>query len=256
MKLVIDSDDGSYTLEEDGRVERGALYSQAGFDAVSRQWVRVAFAVRHSYTFTWLGRPVIQLPEDLLRVQELIVATRPDVIVETGVAHGGTAVFYASLCELCGNGRVIAVDVEIRPHNRRAIEAHAQAPRIALIEGSSTDPATVSAVKARIQPGERVMVVLDSRHDRAHIAGELEAYAELVAPGCYLIVNDGIISDLSDLPNGKPAWRHDNAHAAIEAFLAAHDEFELGAPPWAFNESTITRSAVSHWPAGYLRRRG
>ncbi len=157
MKLEIDTEAG--VLIRDG--ERLPLYGDASFRALSDLWVKVGWNQKYSYTFSWLGVPIIQLPEDMIRYQEVVARLKPDVIVETGIAHGGSAIFSASLCRLLGKGRVVAVDIEIRPHNRRAIEAHPLADLLALIEGSSTDAATIEAVKAQIRPGESVLVVLD-----------------------------------------------------------------------------------------------
>ncbi len=153
--------------------------------------------MKHAYTFTWLGRPVIQIPEDLLRLQELVTRVQPDVIVETGVAHGGSLVFHAGLCKLLGRGKVIGVDIEIRPHNRAAIEAHALAHMIELVEGDSVDPAVVAEVASRIGPDDTVLVILDSHHAREHVLAELEAYAPLVSPGSYAVAMDGYFMELA-----------------------------------------------------------
>ncbi len=153
-------------------------------------------------------------------VQELIWKNRPDVIVESGVAHGGALVLYASLLELLGRGRVIGIDIEIRKYNRLAIESHPASRRIALIEGSSTDTSTVGAVRSRIQPGESVMVMLDSNHTRDHVRAELELYAPLVGPGGYVVVFDEVMPMVADAPNGKPSWDLDNPLEAVRDFLA------------------------------------
>ena len=133
MRYTIDLRQQSLRVEADGKSETLELYSPTGFAALSRLWLTVGWSLKYSYQFSWLGRPIIQLPEDLIRIQELIYQVKPDVIVETGVAHGGGQVFFASLCKLLGRGRVIGVDVEIRPHNRAALEAHALSPLITLI---------------------------------------------------------------------------------------------------------------------------
>jgi cephalosporin hydroxylase len=221
---------------------------------VSDAWLRIGWDQKYVYSFTWLGRPVIQLPEDLLRVQEVIAAVRPDAIVEAGVAHGGSLVFYATLCQALGRGRVIGIDVEIRPHNRRAIEEHPLASHIELIEGSSTDPGTVAQVRERIAAGETVMVTLDSNHRRDHVLAELRAYADLVTPGSYLVVMDAIAGRLPGAPRTEPDWSWDNPGTAIEAFLAEDDRFVAEEPPFAFNEGLVTER-VTYWPGGYLRRR-
>jgi cephalosporin hydroxylase len=257
MKLSIDTSLGTLVVDPD---EAGAtsrtidLFGPEAFAVLSRHWLRTAWANKYCYTFTWLGRPVIQFPEDLLRLQEVIVDLRPDVIVETGVAHGGSLVFFASLCQILGTGRVIGVDVEIRPHNRAALDAHPLRPLISLIEGSSTDRLVLDQVRACTGPAARVMVVLDSNHTRDHVRAELDAFSDLVTPGSYLIVEDGIMADLADVPGGEAAWATDNPLAAVADFLAEHPEFVAEPPAWKFNESRLS-AGVTQWPGGWLRRR-
>ena len=255
MKLTIDSEARTLTVEEGGDGPRVLpLYSRESFELLSREWVRVGWNEKYAYTFSWMGRPVIQLPEDLIRVQEVIWATRPEVVVETGVAHGGSLVFYAGLLEAMGHGRVVGVDIEIRPHNREAIEAHPLAGRIELIEGDSVSPEVLARVHDAVGEAESVMVLLDSSHTRAHVAAELEAYHGLVTPGCWLVATDGIMRDLADVPRGEPGWATDHPAAAAEAFAAAHPEFAWEQPPRPFNESELTAN-VTHWPGAWLRRR-
>src|SRR5207244_12678203 len=155
--------------DTDGRQQRLPLYSREAFELLSDQWVRVGWSARYPYTFTWLGRPIIQLPEDMVRAQEVIYRVQPDVLIETGVAHGGSMIFYASLFEAMGKGRVISIDIEIRPHNRTAIEAHRMKKRITLIERSSTAAQTLTEVRDLMKPAESVMVVLDSNDTRAYV---------------------------------------------------------------------------------------
>lgn len=201
-----------------------------------------------------MGRPVIQLPEDMIRMQEVIFQVQPDVIIETGVAHGGSLIFYSSLCRAMGKGRVIGIDIEIRPHNRRAIEAHPLNDRIELVEGSSTDPGIVAQVKSLVKPGEAVLVILDSNHTYAHVHDELEAYADLVTAGSYIVATDGIMLDLADVPRGVPAWATDNPTFAARDFAAEHPEFVIEQPTWPFNESGLDQN-ITHWPGAWLRRR-
>lgn len=182
------------------------------------------------------------------------MAVQPDVIVECGVAHGGSLVFYAGLCKILGRGRIIGVDVEIRPHNRAAIEAHPLSAAITLIEGSSIATETVKQVRQLVQPGERVLVVLDSNHTKAHVLVELEAYAPLVTPGSYIIAMDGIKEWVAGRVRTGPEWNWDHPQAAVEDFARAHPEFRLAAPPFPFNESLLTRQEVTYWPKAYLQR--
>jgi cephalosporin hydroxylase len=253
VKIAVDTDAGTITLTGDGPPRTLPLYSREGFECLSHLWLKVGWNQKHVYTFTWLGRPVIQLPEDLLRVQEVLHRVRPEVIVETGVAHGGSLVFYASLCKAMGTGRVIGVEADLRPANRAALQSHPLAPYITLVDGSSTDPRTVERVKAEAGPGRRAFVILDSAHDRRHVAAELEAYHDLVAPGSYLVATDGIMKDLADVPRGRPSWAIDNPRDAVLDFLRAHREFAEEQPAWAFNESDLARN-VTHWPGAWLRR--
>jgi cephalosporin hydroxylase len=213
-----------------------------------------AMRVKHPYTFTWLGRPVIQFADDLLRLQEIVYRVQPEVIVETGVAHGGSLIFHASLCRLLGRGRVIGIDVEIRPHNRAAIEAHPLSPLITLFEGSSIDPEVVSAVRANVGPDRTTLVVLDSNHTRAHVLAELEAYVPLVSPGSFIVVMDGhVMEAAAEAPVAAADWATNNSNAAVREFAAAHPEFEHGEPPLLFNESPLT-VPLSGFRGGVLKR--
>jgi cephalosporin hydroxylase len=253
MKLIIDDEAGVLGVEHPGGVEQLPLYSRRAFELLSRSWLKVGWNQKYVYTFSWLGRPIIQLPEDMIRIQEVIFRLRPDVIVETGVAHGGSLVFYASLCKLLGQGRVVGVDIEIRPHNRQAIEQHALAGLITLVEGNSVDPLIVERVKAMIRPGETVLVLLDSNHGRDHVLAELEAYHSLVTTGSYAVATDGIMELVADTPRAGEAWQTDNPAEAARQFAKAHPEFVLEQPPWPFNESELVEN-VTHWPSAYLRR--
>ncbi len=254
MKLTIDTMEKTLTQEVEGERRVFDLYSLEAFELISRQWVKVGWNQRYSYTFSWMGRPIIQLPEDMVRMQEVLYRVRPDVIIETGVAHGGSLIYYASLCRAMGKGRVIGIDVEIRLHNRKAIEAHELSSLTTLVEGSSTASDVVNYVKSLVEPGEVVMVILDSCHAKDHVLKELEAYRDLVTPGSYLVATDGIMRDLHDVPRGKPEWAWDNPAAAAREFAEKHPEFVIEQPEWPFNESALTEN-VTHWPDAWLRRR-
>ncbi|HEY3274287.1 MAG TPA: CmcI family methyltransferase, partial [Methanocella sp.] len=183
-----------------------------------------------------------------------IYRLKPDVIVETGVAHGGSLILYASLMRSVGKGRVLGIDIEIKPHNRKAIETHELAEYITLIEGSSTDPAVIQKVRSLIKPGETVMVVLDSNHSKRHVFEELEQYHSLVTPGSYIVATDGIMKDLCDVPSGKDSWAQDNPCEAAREFLKIHPEFALEPPAWSFNESKLDAS-ITYWPDSWLKKR-
>jgi cephalosporin hydroxylase len=249
MKVSIDTD--ARSLECDG--ESMPLYGDRAARIISDIWLKVGWNQKYSYGFTWLGVPIIQLPEDILRYQEAVFALKPDVIVETGIAHGGSAILSASLLRLIGKGRVVAIDIEIRPHNRRRIEAHDLIGMITLIEGSSTEPKVLQEVRAAIKQDQRVLVVLDSNHSYAHVAAELEAYAPLVTPGSYLVATDGVMRDLTDVPRGDKSWRKDNpAQAAID-FAAKHPEFRIETPARAFDETQFAHN-LTYWPDAWLKR--
>src|SRR3972149_7042784 len=191
MKLTIDTSENKLVCELDGKRQILDLYSKEAFELISMQWVKVGWNQKYPYTFSWMGRPVIQLPEDMIRVQEVVYRVKPDVIIETGVAHGGSLIFYASLFKAMGKGRVIGVDIEIRPHNRRAIESHELFSFITLIEGSSIEKSVVSRVKSLVKPGETVLVILDPNHPRQHVLAELDAYYDLVSPASFIVGADG-----------------------------------------------------------------
>lgn len=244
--------DARVVVTDDGRPLPFA--SREGFALISEIWIQAGWDMKYVYGFTWMGRPVIQLPDDLVRVQEAIYAVKPDVVLETGIAHGGSLVFYAGLLKAMGRGRVIGVDIEIRPSNRAALEAHELFDRITLIEGSSTDPQTVARVRAALRPGERLLAILDSNHLRDHVLAELRAYADLVAVGSYVIATDGIMRDVAGAPRTGADWRTNNPVAAVDAFLREDDRFERHLPARAFDESLGIADNVSYFRDGWLRR--
>jgi cephalosporin hydroxylase len=229
------------------------MASPEAFHLVSRAWLRCGWDVKYVYGFSWMGRPVIQLPDDMVRIQEVIYRLRPDVIVETGVAHGGSLIFYASLCKAMEKGRIIGIDIEIRPHNRQAIEAHELFPWITLLEGSSTDAAIIEQVKGLIQPGETVLVLLDSNHTKAHVLDELERYGPMVTQGSYIVATDGVMAQVAGAPRTQPDWTWNNPLSAIDEFVAAHPEFVVEEPAFPFNEGVVTER-VTYWPRAYLKR--
>ena len=204
----------------------------------------------YSYVWTWLGLPIIQMPTDVVVAQEIIWHARPDVIIETGVARGGSVIFFASMLQLLGSGRVIAIDVDIREHNRNAIASHPLAHRVSLVEGSSTDPGTIERVKAQLGPADRVMVVLDSDHTHDHVLAELRRYSPLVTSGQFLVVADTLIEDLPPQEHRPRSWGPgNNPKTAVDAFLRESDgSFEVD--EFINNKLLLTSSR-----GGYLRRR-
>jgi len=252
MKITIDTETKAVEVESQNGRETFDLYTKEAFELISRLWVKTGWDQKYQYTFTWFGRPMIQLPEDVLRIQEVIYQLKPDVIIETGIAHGGSLILWASLCKAMDRGRVIGVDIEIRPHNRQALESHELFPWITLIEGSSTDSAIVQNIKSMIKPNDIVLVILDSDHTKQHVLAELEAYHSMVTPGSYIVATDGIMQDLYDVPRGKPEWIKDNPTEAALEFASRHSEFSIEQPKWPFNESQLDQN-ITHWPKAWLR---
>lgn len=241
------------SVEEDGKTVTYKLDTPEAFAIISRAWLRAGWDNKHVYSFTWMGRPIIQLPEDMLRIQEIIYYIKPDVIIETGVAHGGSLVFYASLCKSMERGRVIGVDIEIRPHNRKAIEDHQLFPLITLIEGSSIDEAVVNEVKSLVRPGERVLVLLDSHHIKDHVLAELEAYSPLVNVGSYIVAMDGIMEQVAGAPRTQPDWTWNNPKRAALEFVERNADFAIEEPTFLFNEGNVSER-VTYWPCGFIKR--
>lgn len=254
MKIIIDTSTNKLYHEDENDQIAFDLYTKESFELISQLWLKIGWNEKYPYTFSWMGRPIIQLPEDMLRIQEVIYRIKPDVIIETGVAHGGSLVFYASLCKAMEKGRVIGVDIEIRPKNRNAIETHELSSLITLIEGDSISIEVVGRVKSLIQPGETVLVLLDSNHTRTHVLAELDAYHDMVTQGSYIVTTDGIMKDLYDVPRGNPEWVNDNPSAAALEFAKAHSEFVIERPEWLFNESELN-NGLTHWPDAWLKRR-
>lgn len=231
----------------DGAREISAMGGDAELRHLTRRWMDQANQRRYSYHFTWMGVPIIQYPQDILAMQEIVWSMRPEVIVETGVARGGSLVFYASMLELLGCGEVIGIDIDIRPHNRAAIEGHPMARRIRLVQGSSIDHAIVEAVHQMVG-GRRALVVLDSNHTHAHVLAELFAYASLVPVGGHLVVMDTVIEDMpTDSFPDRPWGPGNNPKTAVQEFLASHPNFTTEVD--IHNKLLITVA-----PGGYLRR--
>ncbi|MBY0369527.1 cephalosporin hydroxylase family protein [bacterium] len=214
----------------------------------SQTWLEKASPHRYSYNFRWMGRPIIQLPQDILAMQELIWTIRPEVIVETGVAHGGSAIFYASMLELVGgNGKVLGVDIDIRSHNRAEIEKHPLSHRIDLIQGSSTSPEVMDQVRAKVAGRGPVLVTLDSNHTHEHVLEELRLYSPLVTRGSYLVVFDTVVEDMPDRFFANRPWKKGNSpKTAVWEFLKENARFEV-------DTAIDAKLMISVAPEGYLR---
>jgi cephalosporin hydroxylase len=241
-----------------------SLGSDRDLQALSRIWVRETAIHKWSYNFTWMERPAIQFPNDAWAIQELIWSIRPDLIIETGIAHGGSLVFSASMLALLdmsdaieggkmldprlSKRKVIGLDIDIRAHNRAAIEAHPMASRIHLIQGSSIAPEVVSEVQHIARNYQRVLVCLDSNHTHAHVLGELEAYAPLVSKGSYCVVFDTIVEDMpKDMFLDRPWGPGDNPKTAVWEYLKTHDEFQI-------DKNIEHKLMITVAPDGFLRR--
>lgn len=220
-------------------------------DKLSFDWFLASARARYSYQFTWLGIPIIQYPQDIVAVQELIWSVKPDLVIETGIAHGGSLILSASILELLGgDGRVVGVDIDIREHNRVAIEAHPMFRRIEMIEGSSIDPGIVARIRSLAEDRERVMVFLDSNHTHDHVLAELEAYQALVTPGSYLVVFDTVVEDMpEEFYPDRPWGPGDNPKTAVHQFLAGNDRFEI-------DTGLEQRLGITVAPDGYLKCKG
>jgi len=220
----------------------------------ARAFLRPSLDAKYSYNFSWMGRPIIQYPQDILAVQEIVWAVKPDLIIETGIAHGGSLILFASLLELnaaCGGpqeAHVIGVDIDIRNHNRQAIDAHPLSRRITMIEGSSIAPETIGQVRKLASGRRRIVVSLDSNHTHAHVLAELNAYAPLTSVGSYCIVFDTIVEDMpADMFTDRPWGPGDNPKTALFDYLKTHPEFEI-------DSGLDDKLLISVAPSGYLKR--
>jgi cephalosporin hydroxylase len=224
-----------------------AMSEDKSLETLTRQWFDRSIQHGYSYHFRWMGLPVIQYPQDMVAMQELIWRIQPDVIVECGVARGGSIVYYASLLQLLGRGgRVIGIDIDIREENRRALEAHPMARHFTLIEGSSIEAATIAKVRSQIHDGETVLVVLDSNHTHDHVLRELEAYSPSVRKNSYVVVFDTVIEFIDTSFEDRP-WGHgNNAYTAVRAFLETNKRFEIDLAIQEKLQITVA-------PYGYLR---
>ncbi|MFT3934710.1 MAG: cephalosporin hydroxylase family protein [Chitinophagaceae bacterium] len=203
---------------------------------------------QYSYNFSWMGRPIIQYPQDMIAMQEIIWELKPDLIIETGIAHGGSLIYYASLLELIGNGKVLGVDIDIRSHNKAEIEKHPMFKRIEMIQGSSVEQDTVDKVAAIAKNHQTILVSLDSNHTHEHVLRELELYSPFVSKGSYLVAFDTIVEDLpNDYMPGRPWRQGNNPKTAVWEFLKSHPEFEI-------DKSIDNKLLISVGPDGYLKR--
>jgi cephalosporin hydroxylase len=210
----------------------------------------IARSDRHhwSYQWTWLGVPIIQMPPDIVATQEIVWKTRPQLIIETGVARGGSLIFYASILELLGEGHVIGIDIDIRAHNRESIENHPLSKRIELIESDALSPSLHDLLKEKVTQGQRVMVILDSHHTHEHVKRELELFADYVTPGQYLIVADTVVEYIPEQSHRPREWGVGNNPAtALKEFMNSDTRFKL-------DDATNAKLLLTSSPGGYLVR--
>lgn len=237
----------SFIEERNQRV--AANGENASLQAAANTFNEASNKAQYSYNFSWMGRPIIQYPQDMIAMQEIIWSLKPDLIIETGIAHGGSLIYYASLLELIGKGEVLGIDIDIREHNRREIESHPMFKRIKMIQGSSVDKNLVEDVKQFAAGKQTVLVCLDSNHTHEHVLQEMELYAPFVTKGSYLVVFDTIVEDLpNDYLPGRAWSKGDNPKTAVWKFLESNPDFEI-------DRSIDNKVLISVAPEGYLKRK-
>lgn len=231
--------------------ERAELINSYGSNeelkAAAQRFNEVSNRDRYSYNFSWMGRPIIQYPQDMVKMQELIWSIQPDILIETGIAHGGSLIYYASIMELIGKGEVLGIDIDIREHNRREIEAHPMAKRIKMIQGSAVDESIAQQVREAAAGKQTVMVCLDSNHTHEHVLRELELYAPLTTVGSYCVVFDTIVEDMPAKMYDRPWDVGDNPKTAVREYIKQHPEFEI-------DKQIDNQLLISVAPDGYLKR--
>lgn len=237
---------------EEFKKQNRQMIERMGDDQVlidqSKKWMGIANPYEYSYHFSWMGRPIIQYPQDMIAMQEILWEVQPDLVIETGIAHGGSLIFYASILELIGKGEVLGIDIDIREHNRCQIESHPMFKRISMIKGSSISGDIVAKAGKAASQKKTVLIVLDSNHTHEHVLKELELYSGFVTKGSYLVVFDTIIEDMP--PNSFPdrPWeKGNNPKTAVWEFLKNHDEFVV-------DKNIDHKLLISVAPDGYLKR--
>ena len=214
---------------------------------LTRKWFDTSFRHEYSYHFTWLGRPIIQYPQDMIALQEIIWKTKPDLIIETGIAHGGSLIFSASILEMIGKGKVLGIDIDIRKHNRKEIENHHLFKRIRMIEGSSVDPKTIKKINFLAKNKKKILVLLDSKHTHKHVLNELKLYSPLVKKGGYIIVFDTMIENMpkNSFPD-RPWDKGNNPKTAVKEFLKHNKRFKI-------DKEIERKLLITSCPDGFLK---
>ena len=224
------------------------MSQDSGLKKLTRDWFTGSSKYEYSYHFSWLGRPIIQFPQDIIAAQEIIWSVQPDLIIETGIAHGGSLIFSASMLELVGgNGQVLGIDIDIREHNRIEIEKHPMFRRITMIEGSSIDDSVLEKVHDFAKGKERILVFLDSNHTHEHVLREMELYSPLVTKGSYLVVFDTVVEDMPDESFADRPWgKGNNPKTAVWEFMKTNDRFEI-------DKEIENKLLITVAPDGYLK---
>jgi cephalosporin hydroxylase len=237
----------TFKEELDRRVSEYA--DDKGLQSIAKDWIEESMKKKYVYNFSWLGRPIIQYPQDIIAIQEIIWSVKPNLIVETGIAHGGSIILSASILELMGgDGKVVGIDIDIRKHNREEIEKHPLSKRIHMIEGSSTDSKTAEEVYRMAKGKEIVLVILDSNHTHEHVKKEIELYHSLVTKGSYLMVFDTVVEDLpKDYFEDRPWNVGNNPKTAVHEFLRNNKDFEI-------DKAIQNKLIITAAPDGYLKR--
>lgn len=241
-----------FEKERKNRIERNGENEE--LKDLSKQWIEKSMEVQYVYNFSWMGRPIIQNPIDIVAMQELIWEIKPDLIVETGIAHGGSLIFSASmltLLEICGEierGEVLGIDIDIRAHNRAAIEAHPMSKKITMFQGSSIDNTMIQKVHEFAKRGKKILVCLDSNHTHEHVLAELNAYASLASVGSYCVVFDTVVEDLPDeIWDDRPWGKGNNPKTAVWEFLKTNDDFKI-------DKNIENKILITVAPDGFLKR--
>jgi cephalosporin hydroxylase len=241
----------SFKKEVQERID--AIGADENMKASAHAFLKASVESKYSYNFSWLGRPIIQYPQDMVAMQEILWEVKPDLIIETGIAHGGSLIFYASILELISTctghqGEVLGIDIDIRPHNRKAIEEHPMYKRISMIQGSSISPEIVAKVVEKAKGKKRILVCLDSNHTHDHALAELQAYAPLTSVESYCVVFDTLIEDMGEGAYPDRSWgMGNNPKTAVWEYLKTHSEFEI-------DKSIDNKLLISVAADGYLKR--
>lgn len=265
--ITINFKDGTVKTEDGKHSLTYSLSDPEGFSIVGDAWLRAGWDAKYSYSFTYLGRPIIQQPEDMIRIQELIWKIKPDLIIETGIAHGGSLIYYASMMALLDyseghliknvSGReVIGIDIEIRSHNKIAIKEHPLSHLITMIEGSSIDNNIIKQVKEKYGYHNKAMIFLDSNHTKEHVLKELELYSKFVSIDSYIIACDGYIKELvgkDNAPRTELDWDYNNPKQAALEFVKNNPNFIIEEPEFQFNEGSVNRW-LSYFSGGFIKR--